>query len=382
MRWVTGILVLCWLTAPACTGRIAVGDAASDGFLPDAPGDGADPGMEAGDDFGPGDGADGVGDDGGQAADSQDAGDGGDADQPAQTLAERYPNDIGMGTDPAVVWFEDFEEGSLSAIAARYDQARDNGRWTLVTDTPGGTGHALAMRAGEGEEAVDFYKQLPDGDEWYVRWHAKYQPGVTWHHSGMWFGGYNPSSQWPSPQAGYRPNGDDRFSISVEPVFGSPGLRFDFYNYWMSMHSWMENPVDDGTAYYGNSLVHRNDFTVDEDSWVCLEVHVRLNPQATSGTGAILEVWKNDSLVERFDDDEPLGYWIRDKFCPQAGDGQECTDYPAPFDQILDLQMRSTLALKLNAFWPQNYITEGPAGTLIFDQMVVAKARVGCLKRP
>jgi len=35
--------------------------------------------------------------------------------------------------------------------------------------------------------------------------------------------------------------------------------------------------------------------------------------------------------------------------------------------------------LKLNAFWPQNYITDPASGTVWFDDMVVATVRVGCL---
>ncbi len=303
-------------------------------------------------------------------------------DPPTGTLAEDYPGDAGLGGDPSVVWFEDFEEGSLSAIAARYDASRDNGRWTLVGDTPNGTGSALAMRAGQGQQAVDLYKRLPDGNEWWVRWYARYEAGVPWHHSGLWFGGYNPSQSFPSPNAGRRPNGGDRFSIAIEPAYDGPsGPRFDFYNYWMAMRSWMADPInDDGTAYYGNRLVHRNDFTIDEDAWVCLEVHVRLNPDPASGAGAVLEVWKNDALVQRFDDSGPMGYWVRDKFCPEGADGRECTDYPAPVDQTLDLQMRNTASLRLNAFWPQNYITADAQGTLTFDQMVVATRRVGCIR--
>src|SRR5256885_11736553 len=42
----------------------------------------------------------------------------------------------------------------------------------------------------------------------YVRWYAKYQAGAPWHHTGVWFGGYNPPSNWPNPQAGIRPLGD------------------------------------------------------------------------------------------------------------------------------------------------------------------------------
>jgi hypothetical protein len=302
---------------------------------------------------------------------------------PSGTLSEAHPGDVGMGSDPDVVWFEDFEEGSLSAIADRYDQFRDNGRWTLVTDTPSGTGTALEMRAGMGEDAVDLYKELPSSDEWYVRWYARYEAGVSWHHSGMWFGGYNPSMSFPSPGAGSRPTGTERFSISIEPVYdiGGTAPRFEFYNYWSSMHSWMAPPItDDGTAYYGNGLVHRNDFTIDEGTWVCLEVHVRLNDAPTSGDGAVLEVWKDDALMQRFDDDAPMGYWIRDKFCPEGADGAECTDYPAPFDTTLDLAFRTDTDLHLNAFWPQNYITDAEMGTLAFDQMVVATRRVGCLR--
>jgi hypothetical protein len=237
------------------------------------------------------------------------------------------------------------------------------------------------MRAGQGESAVDLYKQLPDSDEWYVRWYARYEAGVPWHHSGMWFGGYNPSMTFPSPMAGNRPNGDDRFSVAIEPVYGDETPRFDFYNYWMQMHSWMADPIaDDGTAYYGNGLVHRNDFTVDPETWVCLEVHVRLNTAASSGAGAVLEVWKNDTLMRRFDDTGPMGWWIRDKFCPADSDGQECTDFPAPATEVLDLQYRNTTDLRLNAFWPQNYITDDATGTLTFDQMVVASRRVGCMR--
>jgi hypothetical protein len=306
-----------------------------------------------------------------------DTGGGGDS-----TLSSEYPGDVGLGADSSVVWIEDFEEGSIETISARYDQVRDNGRFELIADTPNGSGSALAMRAGQGEDAVDLYKQLPDADEWYVRWYARYEADVSWHHSGMWFGGYAPGMPYPSPAAGRRPEGDDRFSIAIEPVFDGPaGPRFDFYNYWMGMHSWMAEPIsDDGTAYYGNALVHRNDFTLDEDTWVCLEVHVRINPDLSSADGAVLEVWKDDELMQRFDETSPMGWWTRDKFCPASSDGAECTDFPAPADEILDLQLRTAANLRLNAFWPQNYITSDSMGTLSFDQMVVATRRVGCMR--
>jgi hypothetical protein len=39
------------------------------------------------------------------------------------------------------------------------------------------------------------------------------------------------------------------------------------------------------------------------------------------------------------------------------------------------LQFRSTTALKLNAFWPRAYLTVGEAGSVGYDDMVVATER-------
>ena len=238
--------------------------------------------------------------------------------------------------------------------------------------------------SGDAANATDLYKSFPAGyDEWYVRWYVKYQTGnVQWHHVGTWVGGYAPPTPYPNPQAGLKPNGDDRFAVSIEPIFdvGTGAARFDFYNYWMQMHSWMDQPTGN-TAYYGNALVHQNSFVVDEGNWVCIEDHIKLNTDLASGTGGMLEVWKNDQLVESFTGSGPKGYWIKDKFCPPNGDGTECTDYPAPFDTVLDLQWRSTASLALTYFWPQNYITQaGITGWIELDDMVIATTRIGCLQ--
>lgn len=62
-------------------------------------------------------------------------------------------------------------------------------------------------------------------------------------------------------------------------------------------------------------------------------------------------------------------------------DGSECTDYPAPFDETLDLQLRNDPGLRLNASWPQSYISTSGEATLMFDQIVVAtRGRIGCMR--
>jgi hypothetical protein len=301
-------------------------------------------------------------------------------------LAAKYPCDQGMAGDPAVVFVEDFEEGSVSAITARYESFNHAAGMALVADVPTKScgKSALRLTSGPDANATDLYKRLENADEWYVRWYVKYQRGIGWHHSGVWFGGYAPALSYPHPRPGTKPNGDDRFSLAIEPVHGvgTNAPRFDTYNYWMQMHSWMAQPSGN-TAYYGNPVINRASFTVDEEQWVCLEAHSKVNPDPGSSAGAVLEVWKNDVLVQSFTDSAPLGYWGRDKFCSTAATGPECTDFPpAPgTPQVpLDMRVRTTTALGLNYFWPQNYLSTGPDGWLAYDDMVIAKTRVGCLR--
>jgi hypothetical protein len=298
-------------------------------------------------------------------------------------IACRYPGDVGIDKDPDVVWTENFEEGTVAALLARYEDKKPDGLALDGDVPPNSSGNASGKltASGAGPNAVDFFKNLAPGyEELFVRYYAKYQAGVEWHHTGVWLAGYNPASNWPNPQAGLKPNGDDRFHVALEPVEQGATPRMDFYNYWMKMHSWMAEPSGD-TAYYGNSLVH-DPGLVAKEAWQCFEIHVKLNPTPSSGLDAELGLWVDDRAVMEFTDEGPLGYWVRDKFCSDTATGRECTDYrpDSPLLLRLDLQYRSTTQLKITAIWPQNYITSGGAGSVWYDDMVAAKSRVGCIR--
>jgi hypothetical protein len=277
------------------------------------------------------------------------------------------------------VWGENFEEGSVAAFSARYDQVDNVPGMALVTDVPTKTcgTHSLSLTSGGSASATDFYKKLPDHGELFVRWYAKYQAGAPWHHTGVWFGGYNPPQSYPAPHAGTRPAGNDRFSIAIEPVWGSgsPNPEFDFYNYWMGMHTCSSC----AGAYWGNALVSRKSFTADDDQWVCIETHAKVNSDLSSSTGAVLEVWKNDVLVQAFPEAAGPGFWVQDHFCPAGADGAQC-NYSPSAPGPLDPQLRNSAALQLNYFWPQNYVTDTQTGTVRYDDMVVATSRIGCLQ--
>ncbi len=303
---------------------------------------------------------------------------------PPGGLSAKYPGDVGIDKDPDVVWYEGFEQADVDAVLARYDDGKKTGL-ALDSDVPPKSSGKQSMKmtaSGAGPNAADFFKKLEPGyDELFVRYYAKYESGVQWHHTGVWIGGYNPASNWPNPQAGLKPSGDDRFNVSIEPVGGGANPRLDYYNYWMKMHSWMDSPSG-STAYWGNTLIHDAGFKVDDDQWMCIEVHIKLNPDPSSSKGAELGVWKNGQSVIQYNDATPLGYWLKDKFCPDGATAKSCTDYPPSSGTQkvpLDLQYRSTAALKINAFWPQNYITKGGAGSVYYDHMVLAKSRIGCM---
>jgi hypothetical protein len=301
-------------------------------------------------------------------------------------LSKKYPGDVGMASDADVIWLENFEQSSVSGITGRYNDVTNPAGMSLSADKPSRSSGSSSLRmlsSSSGANATHLYKNLAGStggyDEWYVRYYVKYQGGVPWHHSGVWYGGYNPAQTWPSPKAGTKPAGNDRFSIGFEPKMSGSNVQLDFYNYWMKMHSWMATPSGT-TAYYGNYILQDTSVRAPDNGWVCVEMHQKLNTDMSSAAGAELDVWFNDVLKQRYTNTTPRGYWIREKFCPENTTDTTCTAYKTSSTpiEVLDLQMRNTSALKLNYLWLQNYITESGSGSLWFDDVVVAKKRIGC----
>jgi len=287
-----------------------------------------------------------------------------------------------MGSDPAVVFYEDFSEGSVAAVVVRYSDNKNSAGMALVTDQPPNSPGSQAMQftAGGTHPATDLYKSFGAGyDELYFRYYIKYVGSGPYHHAGLWIGGCNPPLECPYPRAGSRPRGDDLYSIGLEPI-GATNPPMDLYTYWVQMHSFRDAPTGTRGDYWGNTLLQDAGFRLASNSWECYELHLKLNPDAASGAGAVLEVWHNDALVRRFDDSGPLGYWIKDKFCPNDSTSPACTTYrPAnPTLVRLDQRWRTTEALKINYFWPQNFNDNRTDSSLLLDDMVVAKAHVGC----
>jgi len=101
------------------------------------------------------------------------------------TLAAQHPGDRGLGQDPAVVFFDDFQEGTPQAVFARYTEIRNQPAMTLSTDHPAGSasGYSVQMNAGPGDANAQTYlfKSFGTGaDELYLRFYAKWVGAGPW----------------------------------------------------------------------------------------------------------------------------------------------------------------------------------------------------------
>jgi len=284
-------------------------------------------------------------------------------------IAARYPGDGGIETDPAVFFVERFDQGTIASLAARYEDVKNQGDLSFVADVPPGSAasKSLLMTAvGGSRPGPHLYKNLAaDGSAQdgtvYVRYYVKYRSPFTQHHNGVWMGGSNPPLNWPNPQAGTRPAGDDRFIVGTEPVEST--MRLDNYVYWKDMHG------DPNGNFWGNDFLQDADLKAPLDAWMCVETMVKLNAPVTASNGE-LAFWIDGAKRSHLGPGFPTGSWTWDSFHP--GDGR-------PFPGF---QWRTDPALNLNWLWLEHYSDNTPAGeqsAMQLANVVAARSYVGCL---
>jgi Bacterial Ig domain len=283
-------------------------------------------------------------------------------------IAALYPGDAGIENDSRVLFVEQFEEGSVSTVGSRWGDIRNPGNMTFSTDVPAGSAsgsHSLVIASHGGvDSGGHLYKILNPAitDTIYIRWYIKTSTVGKLHHSGVWTGGFNPLYSWPTPGAGSRPNGSDKFMVAAEQNENIPA--FDHYNYWVGMHP------DGGGAYWGDFLLNNPAVQQPKGEWSCVEQMVKLNNPVSAFNGE-QAIWLNGVKVSHLGPGFPRGYWQGGIFT-QDPSGQ-------PFEGF---QWRNSTALNLNFLWLQNY-TDNPSGvnaTMLFDHVVVATSYIGCLQ--
>ena len=353
------------------------------------------------------DGGGGRANDAGRVAVDADAGpvgrsDGGSLDGGApvgDTLAERYPGDLGIGDDPAVLFHDDFESGW-----GRWDSPRDDTRFLFMERD------AAVAASGEGYlRSTVTVAQLAEQqyisaspryafdrrvDTVFWRFYARF-PNIAPnpHH---WVRMSAGNASWESSgRANTVPPGDEGFwfdfDIDNDDVF-------NFYVYWHAMRSGRCNDGsatpgcegDQGTTYYyGNVFRPADQSPYPRDEWICVEMAARANTIGASDGS--LAFWIDDAPVGDYAPGRPEGTWLRAQFHEGGCDYSACTP-PAPFEGF---EFRTSdevgfKAIHLDAYYERDTtarrtatlegrgLTVSDEQTILYDDVVVATTRIGC----
>ncbi|MCM8772116.1 MAG: hypothetical protein NC926_04985 [Candidatus Omnitrophica bacterium] len=304
-------------------------------------------------------------------------------------ISQNYPGDKNIEKDENVIFFEDFEIKSLDELKNKWEDIRNIGIMSLSEDIPPksfGKYSLLMTHIGGNGTGGHLYKRLlPGYEQLFFRFYVKFDSKCYPIHHFFHVGGYNPSTPWPQGKAGEKPNGNERFTIGIEPY--GKDWRWDYYVYWMDMRG---SPPEGKT--WGNSFINNSALKVEKDKWICIELMVKMNEPVNECNGE-LALWIDGKLKSYIGKGFPKGIWIYDKFIPDKGGKSICWNYEKngpdyfyipegglPFEGF---RWRKDEKLKLNFIWVLLYITKAPYGYISkvwFDNIVVAKKYIGPIK--
>ena len=223
-------------------------------------------------------------------------------------LAARYPGDVGIEKDPAVVFAEDFENGTLDALLRRWTEAsnKDGEVLAFSSDVASGTAgrRCLRMTATRGRNTGGhLFKVLSPGhDELYVRFYTRFAADYGFCHHFVRIRGMIDPVPYPLGQIGKQPS--PRWcGTDIEPVRGlefgrseapspPPGI-WALSSYWPEMRSW-QGPG--GTSFYPDPFEPANRMAVHRDRWVCVEVMVKMNSSPEKRDGE-QTAWVDGKLI-------------------------------------------------------------------------------------
>jgi hypothetical protein len=198
----------------------------------------------------------------------------------ASGLAVRYPGDLGIAQDPAVLFHEDFEK---DPIGKHWDEVKTRGRSTVPAvqeereaTIARGSRSARAQLDKTGYEDVSLVKRLQPGhDELFMRHYVRYGLDYGFHgHGGSGF--MADAGKGAFKGAGKAPDGDKFFWATLEPIGGrgrawKPPGALIFYAYW-----WQMKPDGRGN-HWGNWFEPRPAQVPALGTWLCVEWRVKAN---------------------------------------------------------------------------------------------------------
>jgi hypothetical protein len=300
-------------------------------------------------------------------------------------LSSKYPRDAGIERDPAVLFAESFEGGTLEEIEKRWDSVsnKDGKVLALSDEVPVESGgrRSIQITATLGTDTGGhLYTRLPRPvDTAYVRFYVKFAKDDGYVHHFVSFGGYDPPTSYPQGGAGTRPEGHERITVGIEPTgdhghYPPPGI-WNFYAYWHEMK------ISADGKYWGNSLLPTRPALVPRDRWQCVEVLLKLNSTPEKPDGE-LALWLDGKPAGRFAAGARRGKWSGMGFSLLERGGE-------PFEGF---RFRKSTDLKINFIWLLHYVTDqaprqnrvskpSPVHRVWFDDIVVATSYIGPIKK-
>lgn len=274
----------------------------------------------------------------------------------ADGLAARYPGDVGMEKDAAVLFTENFESGGMK----RWDQVR--GGVTVSEEEPNGGRWCVRMTMERGKntggDSIKWF--MPGADRVHARFYVKFSPDYQYCHHFVWLGANQRTNKWSAfGKAGLKPDGT-YYSSGMEPWFGwgknPPPGEVGLYTYFLDME-----PDRKMNKYWGNSFFPPG-------------------PRKGEAAGA-------NRLIP------PLGRWqcwefmIQANSAPDKADGKQAMWVDGKLvGEFTGIRWRTDMDLKVNCLWLEHYgYDQGDptrqywkqSQSVWFDDIVVAREYIG-----
>ena len=273
-------------------------------------------------------------------------------------IAAKYPGDVGIGADPAVIFADDFESyGSGAGLTAKWDSAYHAANIRIATEAANVHGGSKALELTVPKQSSEVSNTAlktvsPGRDVLFLRYYSRYDTGFDV--LGSSHNGSTMSSNYCCP--GVPADGYNKFLVSYEAgretkAVANPG-QLNLYIYHPDQRDiWGDHFYPTGVVYpfsykpfdFGPDFVSRPDVTPQLGKWYCYELMVKTN---TPG--------KRDGRV---------ALWL---------DGKLIADF-------LNLRLRDVSKLKIDRFSLDFHIKSNTAGATKkwYDNVVAATSYIG-----
>jgi hypothetical protein len=276
-------------------------------------------------------------------------------------IAARFPGDVGIASDSAVLFADDFESvSSTSGLTTKWSQTFSPSNIRIATEAGSFFGGSKAVeftvpqQSAEGSAAV--VKQIsPEQDVLFLRFYSKFDG--SYNVVGSSHNGSSISARYCCP--GEPADGANKFLVNFETArfdteFANPG-KLGIYAYHPDQRDqWgdfffptgLVSPFTGVPFNFGTNFVSRPDVIPQLGRWYCYEIMVRAN---TPGQR-----------------DGRIALWL---------DGVIIADFQ-------NLRLRETTSLKIDKFDLDLYVKSNTLGTARkwYDNVVAAKSYIGPVK--